>query len=70
MLRARQRILNKLADYFAAEYDRRVRRHAFYDDLGFGGKGIMTASRLVADQIGKPPPSGTTRPIAGFQQRS
>jgi hypothetical protein len=54
--RARQRVLNNLADYFKTEYDRRVRRHAFYEDLGFGGKVIMHASRLVADQIGKPLP--------------
>lgn len=54
--RARQRILNNLADYFKAEYDRRIRRHAFYEDLGYGGKGVVFASRLVADQIGKPPP--------------
>ncbi len=54
--RARQRILNELAHYFEAEYERRVRRHAFYEDLGFGGKSIMSASRQVADQIGKPLP--------------
>jgi GTPase SAR1 family protein len=54
--RARQRILNNLADYFKAEYDRRIRRHAFYGDLGYGGKNVMHASRLIADQIGKPPP--------------
>ena len=55
--RARQRILNKLADYFKAEYERRVRRHAFYEDLGYGGKAMVYASRLVADRIGMPPPS-------------
>ncbi|MGA7453679.1 MAG: hypothetical protein WBW73_21200, partial [Rhodoplanes sp.] len=54
--RARQRMLNRLADYFEAEYDRRIRRHAFYADLGYGGKMVVEASRLVADQIGKPPP--------------
>jgi hypothetical protein len=54
--RARQRILNKLADYFKSEYDRRLRRHAFYEDLGFGGKAVVTASRQVADFVGKPPP--------------
>lgn len=37
--RARQRMLNRLADYFRAEYDRRVRRHAFYEDLGYGWEG-------------------------------
>jgi GTPase SAR1 family protein len=54
--RARQRMLNRLAGYFKAEYDRRVRRHAFYEDLGYGGKSVMNATRLVAEQIGMPPP--------------
>ena len=55
--RAKQRILNRLADYFKAEYDRRIRRHAFYEDLGFGGKALVSATRTVADKIGKPPPT-------------
>ena len=37
---ARQRMLNRLADYLKAEYDRRIRRHAFYEDLGYGGKSV------------------------------
>jgi GTPase SAR1 family protein len=53
--RARQRTLNRLADYFKAEYDRRIRRHVFYEDLGYGGKTIVEISRFVAEQIGKPP---------------
>ena len=47
--RARKRTLNTLADYFASEYDRRVRRHAFYADLGYGGRGV------VAHQIRRRP---------------
>ena len=61
--RARQRVLNRLADYFEAEYNRRVNRHAFYKDLGYGGKAVTTASRQVADEIGKPPPKDRT-PLA------
>jgi hypothetical protein len=53
--RAKQRILNRLADYFSAEYDRRVRRHAFYEDLGFGGRAVVYATRAAADRVGKPP---------------
>jgi hypothetical protein len=69
--RARQRILNNLADYFKAEYDRRIRRHAFYEDLGYGGKGVVFASRLVAEQIGRPPPRATAPPTrpAGRSQK-
>jgi hypothetical protein len=54
--RARQRMLNRLSEYFKAEYDSRVRRHAFYEDLGHGGKTVVEASRFIAEQIGKPPP--------------
>jgi hypothetical protein len=60
--RARQRILNNLTDYFEVEYERRVRRHAFYGDLGFGGKGVVNASRLIADYIGRLPQSPATSP--------
>jgi hypothetical protein len=60
--RARQRMLNRLADYFYSEYDRRIRRHAFYDDLGYGGKTVMHVSRIVADQIGEPRPRQATAP--------
>jgi GTPase SAR1 family protein len=57
--RARQRMLNRLADYFKAEYERRVRRHAFYEDLGYGGKLVVQATRYVAAEIGAPPPRQT-----------
>jgi len=53
--RARQRVLHNLADYFKAEYDRRVRRHAFYEDLGYGGRVIVSGSLMVAEEIGKAP---------------
>ncbi len=52
--RARQRIINRVAEYFRAEYERRVRRHAFYGDLGYGGKHVTQAAETVAFQIGKP----------------
>jgi hypothetical protein len=54
--RARQRILNRLAEYFHSEYDSQVRRHAFYEDLNHGGKAVVMATQQVAEEIGKPPP--------------
>jgi hypothetical protein len=52
--RARRRGLKRLADYFEAEYQRRVRRHAFYEDLGYGGRNVVLWSRNVADTFGAP----------------
>ncbi len=66
--RSKQRTLNRLADYFKTEYDRRIRRHAFYEDLGYGGKAVVSASRLVADGIGRPPQS-STRPAPAPRRR-
>ncbi|MDV4155885.1 hypothetical protein [Rhizobium brockwellii] len=35
------RILQKLRDYLRLEYQRRIRRHAFYEELGAGGKHLV-----------------------------
>jgi GTPase SAR1 family protein len=59
--RAKQRIINRLADYFKGEYERRCRRHAFYEDLGYGGKLIVQSTRFVADHVGKPSPTPPSR---------
>jgi hypothetical protein len=64
--RARQRMLNRLAEYFKAEYHRRIRRHAFYEDLGYGGGAVAEASRFVAEQIGQAP---SPRQAYGHPQR-
>jgi hypothetical protein len=60
--RARQRGLKRLADYFTSEYERRARRHAFYEDLGYGGKNVMLISRTIADTLGMPEPPHVSRP--------
>jgi hypothetical protein len=52
--RLRQQMIVRVADYLKAEYDRRVRRHAFYGDLGFGGKQVVTLARAAADEITAP----------------
>jgi len=49
--RARQRVISRMAEYFRAEYERRIRRHAFYADLGFGGKNVVEAVEQAAKQI-------------------
>jgi GTPase SAR1 family protein len=45
--RNRRSILEITASYTAAEYDRRRRRHAFYDDLGFGGKLVVQSTEIA-----------------------
>lgn len=35
------RILEKLRDYLRLEYQRRTRRHAFYEDFGHGGRHLL-----------------------------
>lgn len=35
------RILEKLRDYLRLEYQRRVRRHAFYEEFGYGGRHLL-----------------------------
>jgi hypothetical protein len=50
--RARQRMVSRVADYLKSEYERRVRRHAFYGDVGYGGKQVVALTRMAADAIG------------------
>jgi GTPase SAR1 family protein len=59
--RARQRLLDRLATYFGAEYDRRVRRHAFYEDLGSGGKAVALNTRRIASEYGQTRLPGTSK---------
>jgi hypothetical protein len=40
-LNNKARIASTLASYFKDEYERRCRRHAFYDDVGFGGRYVV-----------------------------
>jgi GTPase SAR1 family protein len=45
--RNRQKILETTLAYMKAEYERRVRRHAFYDDLGYGGKLVVQSADIA-----------------------
>jgi hypothetical protein len=49
--RNRQTILEITAAYMAAEYDRRRRRHAFYDDLGYGGKLVVQSTEIALNRL-------------------
>ncbi len=49
----RQRMTQRVADYLKSAYDRRVRRHAFYEDLGYGGKQLVQLSRIAADALNR-----------------
>jgi hypothetical protein len=50
----RLRILEATAAYMAAEYDRRRRRHAFYDDLGYGGRLVVEATESALRRYSGP----------------
>jgi hypothetical protein len=52
---ARKRVVERLSEYFRGEYERRVRRHAFYADLGFGGFEVVNAVQSVVDRLNKRP---------------
>ncbi len=46
---SRVKVMEILDNYFRNEYDRRCRRHAFYADLGYGGKALVQA---ISDALG------------------
>jgi hypothetical protein len=52
---ARKRLVERLSSHLTHEYERRMRRHAFYGDLGFGGWEVVTAVQSIADRLNKRP---------------
>lgn len=50
-LASKTKIAAKIADYFEEEYERRVKRHAFYREFGYGGRAIVAASQAVLDHL-------------------
>jgi hypothetical protein len=52
--RVKQQMTERVANYLKAEYDRRIRRHAFYEDLGYGGKQVVYMTRIASDLLNKP----------------
>lgn len=55
-LATKKRMLEKLRDYFRFEYDRRCRRHAFYEEHGFGAKMVLTALDRAIEHMKTPAP--------------
>jgi len=45
------RIAEKLSEYLKAEYERRCRRHAFYQELGRGGRALVSAAERSLDHL-------------------
>lgn len=43
-LASKIKIAEILAEYFKAEYERRCKRHAFYEEFGRGGRALVQAS--------------------------
>jgi hypothetical protein len=52
--RVKQQMIERVANYLRSEYERRVRRHAFYADLGYGGRHVVSMTRVASDLINKP----------------
>lgn len=52
--RMRQKMIRCVADYLKSEYERRVRRHAFYADLGYGGKQVVYMTKVASDTLNMP----------------
>jgi GTPase SAR1 family protein len=49
--KGRQRIVQQMSDYMLAEYKVRCRRHAFYDDLGYGGKMVVQSMDIALNRL-------------------
>ena len=48
---ARRKILLRVSDYFSFEYTRRCRRHAFYEEAGFGGRAVVSALKKQVEDL-------------------
>jgi hypothetical protein len=53
--RVKQHMIERVSSYLQSEYDRRVRRHAFYADLGYGGKQVVSMTRIASDLLKRSP---------------
>jgi len=63
-LHSKRKILERLKNYLAFEYQRRAGRHAFYKDEGWGGKAIVDAvetASLHLNQVQQSGPSSGPR---------
>ncbi|HZR60024.1 MAG TPA: hypothetical protein VFA80_03575 [Xanthobacteraceae bacterium] len=52
--RVKQQMIVRVASYLQTEYARRTRRHAFYEDLGYGGKHVVNMTAIASDLLNKP----------------
>jgi hypothetical protein len=53
--RIKQQMIGRIATYLKEEYDRRIRRHAFYEDLGYGGRQVVSMTRTASELMNRPP---------------
>jgi hypothetical protein len=49
----KSKIAGALLDYFRSEYERRSKRHAFYGDLGYGGRTVIEAAEIAVAYYAK-----------------
>lgn len=50
-LRSKIDIMRTMRDYFRLEYERRCRRHPFYEDDGFGGRAVVAALEIATEGL-------------------
>lgn len=50
-LASKKRIMTKLKEYLAFEYSRRCRRHAFYEEAGYGGRALVHAAERAIEHL-------------------
>ncbi len=54
-LHAKKKVLGRLSNYLTFEYHRRIGRHAFYEEGGWGGRAIVEAVEVAAKHLGEVP---------------
>lgn len=57
----KQKILLSLKGYLRQEYARRCKRHAFYEEMGLGGKSLLSAVDKAVEHISAPQSPGPRR---------
>jgi GTPase SAR1 family protein len=73
-LSSKKKILEKLKNYLAFEHRRRVGRHAFYEEAGWGGKAVVTSVESTLQHFNTIPAGGVgaakprNRSLPGFER--
>lgn len=61
-LHSKRRLMRMLRNYIAFEYERRCKRHPFYEEDGFGGRVLLRAVERATDHINNLVPAQRKQP--------